>query len=212
LPLALVARKGRCPRVRAAWQRDLGTIDPAPESAVDARDVRRGDMLHQQLAALPTGPAAVRAPVAVFGRAERSWVRHSNRCPWVRQCEPRQPAIGKRPALGDRGASVPGASARSQRPRPKLSESSPDSPMAIPTALRWVCLASLRAERRSACVSSVAWARLSGAARFSAVEPAGHGGPSNFNAARGAPPSDLGGAVSHVVAGAYVSSCSGGGS
>jgi hypothetical protein len=99
-----------------------------------------------------------------------------NRCPWVRQREPRQPAIGKRPALGDRGASVPGASARSQRPRPKLSESSPDSPMAIPTALRWVCLASLRAERRSACVSSVAWARLSGAARFSAVEPAGHGG------------------------------------
>src|SRR5512140_2327784 len=53
--LALVARKGRCRRVPAPWQRGLGTIDPGPEGAVDALDVHRGGMLHQQLAALPTG-------------------------------------------------------------------------------------------------------------------------------------------------------------
>jgi hypothetical protein len=128
--LSLAVSAGRAERslpLRAAWQRDLGTIDPGSESAVDARDVRRGDMLHQQLAALPTGPAAVRAPIAVFGRAERSWVRHSNRCPWVRQCEPRQPAIGKRPALGDRGASVRGL----RRARSALG---PSCPSRHPTA------------------------------------------------------------------------------
>jgi hypothetical protein len=45
--LALVAREAHEPRVRAAWQRCLGAIDPSPENAIDARNVHRGGVLHQ---------------------------------------------------------------------------------------------------------------------------------------------------------------------
>lgn len=64
--LALVPGKRHEPRMRAAWQRCLGTIDPGPERAADARDVHWGVVLHQQLAALPTGAAKVWAAVAVL--------------------------------------------------------------------------------------------------------------------------------------------------
>jgi hypothetical protein len=51
--------------VRAVWQRRLATIGPSPNRAGDAGDVR-GVVLHEQLAALPAGAAAVWAAVVVL--------------------------------------------------------------------------------------------------------------------------------------------------
>ena len=80
--IALVAREAHKPRVGAVWQRCLGTINPRPESAADARNMHRGDELHQQLATLPTGAATVRAAVVVLPLGA-DCARHACNCkPW----------------------------------------------------------------------------------------------------------------------------------